>query len=379
MIIGFDGRTLQDRYWSGVSQFSGQLLDGLLALDRDNEYRLFFSGWRAQAPAEYSGRVRSKCLRWPNKIVNYAALRPFGRPRLDRYLGADIFYQPHLNYTGLARPERSLLTLHDLSFLRRPDLFPWRKELWHRALSVRRLVRDFGSVIAVSDHTRRDAIDLLGLDPDRVRTIHSGVDERFFTVPEAAQLLAAKRRYRLPDRYVLYLGTIEPRKNIAGLIRAFSAVVSRDPDRREHLVLAGAWGWLNGPVKAALNASACRDRIHVLGYIDEADKPAIYRLADVFAYPSLYEGFGFPLLEAMASGRPVITGAFTSLPELVGPAGVLIDPEDETALADALAALLGNEAERSRRGGLGQERAHRFSWQNAVARYSAAFQAMGGA
>jgi glycosyltransferase involved in cell wall biosynthesis len=225
---------------------------------------------------------------------------------------------------------------------------------------ARAAVRRADHLLAISEHTRRDLIDLLGAPPAGVTVTHCGVDPTFRPL-DAAQVAAWRARYGLPERFILYVGTLEPRKNVPRLLDAYARLRRRGPV--PPLVLVGGRGWRHAAIDARLAALGLGDAVRFLGYVPAAELPLCYNAAGVFVYPSLYEGFGLPPLEALACGTPVVTSNAASLPEAVGDAAVLVDPRDPAALADALAAALADEPLRQRLRAAGLAQARRFSWR----------------
>jgi glycosyltransferase involved in cell wall biosynthesis len=254
----------------------------------------------------------------------------------------------------------SVITVHDLSFLFYPQNFPAFKRLYLRTftrLSVRRASR----VIAISENTRHDVVQQYGISPDKVDRIYYGLDPIFQPLP-AGQVADFKSRRGLPERFILFVGTLEPRKNVVRLIEAYARLPGNCPP----LLLVGGKGWLYDTILSRVEELNLTDRVHFIGYIPGEELPWWYNAADLFVYPSVYEGFGLPPLEAMACGVPVITSNVSSLPEVVGEAGVLVDPKDVQALAAAMDWVLGdvNQHEAMHAAGLAQAR--RFSWQEAA-------------
>lgn len=259
---------------------------------------------------------------------------------------ADVFHASNL----VRRPPRNMrltATLHDLTSLRMPELHTGgTKQADARFFDS--VVRRADGVIAVSHATKRDAVELLGLDAARVEVIHSGVADEFFD--------AAARTAKKP--YVLFVGTIEPRKNLDRLVAAWSGL-SPALRRRYELIIAGPRGWGELP----------KGEYKYLGYVPETELPALTAGATVFCYPSLYEGFGFPVAQAMAAGTPVITSCVSSLPEVAGDAALLVDPLDTSAIALALEQLLTDEALRDDLARRGRARAAGlFRWDLCAAR-----------
>lgn len=255
----------------------------------------------------------------------------------------------------------SVVTVYDLTFLLFPYLFRPLNRLylqWGTRFSLRRARQ----VIAISERTRQDLIRIYGLDPARVIVAPCGVDPAYCPSPaDPAESEALKARYHLPERFILYLGTLEPRKNLPHLIRAYA--LARQSAALPKLVLAGGRGWYDEPIDRAIAESGVQEEIVVTGYFPGPDLPALYRAAEAFVYPSLYEGFGLPPLEAMACGTPVIVSNASSLPEVVGDAGIQIPPEDEQSLADALAEVAHNDSLREDLRHRGLAQAARFTWE----------------
>ena len=289
-------------------------------------------------------------------------------PVLDRLAGsADIFHASSLVRRPPRRP-RLTTTLHDLTSWIMPELHPAANRLAdsHLAEHLRRAHR----IIAVSESTRDDAIRVLDIAPEKIVAIHSGVADAFFQVePEAVARVRA--RYRLTRPFVLSIGTVEPRKNIGGLISAYEALPAYLREEFE-LVLAGPMGWAD-------DATARRVRtVRYLGYVPEPEIAPLTAAATVFAYPSLYEGFGFPVAQAMAAGVPVITSNVSALPEIAGDAAVLVDPRSLAELRDALSRLLLDREIRERLSVRGRDRAQRFRWEACAAKSLRFFEEVAG-
>ncbi len=290
---------------------------------------------------------------------------------------AHFFHHPMDAFVGPARlfhatdhllpPFRvlpSVFTLHDLIFRLYPEThMPLNR--WFLTLMMPRFLRHADAVIAVSECTRRDAIRWYRIPEERIHVIYEGVDERFRPAPSEA-VEAVRARYRLPDRFILYVGTIEPRKNLPTLFAAYRLLLERWPDLG--LVVAGKPGWLTGGTFRALRELGLEERVRFLGYVPDEDLPPLYSAAAVFVFPSLYEGFGLPPLEAMACGTPVVVSDVSALPEIVGEAGLRVPPGDPAGWAVALEAVLvdGSLRERLREAGLRQ--AARFRWSEVARR-----------
>lgn len=377
MKIGIDVRCLAEGKRTGVEEYVIGLLEELFRQDTENEYVLFFNARRHDIPEIVSSwvsehpHVSVKAFRFPNKLLNLS-LWYLGWPKLDRLVGGtDVFFLPNLNFAAVSRDTKLVVTAHDLSFELFPETFSWKRRVWHFFVNFRRLVRRADAIIAVSQSTKSDLSAQYGIPEARISVIRSGIAERFAALSRNdPALLLVKERYGLPYRFILSLGTFEPRKNIVALIRAYEALMDlKHPVlSRYHLVLAGTRGWKCEDVYQAIEQSPHRDKIIVTGFVDDADKPALYSLASVFVYPSLYEGFGFPPLEAMACGVPVIASHSASLPEVVGDAGIMIDPYRPDELFRALDETLRDQELLQSLRTRGLARAASFSWQETARR-----------
>jgi glycosyltransferase involved in cell wall biosynthesis len=278
------------------------------------------------------------------------------QPRAASRAGVDLLHGPA--FVGpLTSDCPFVITVHDLSFLFYPQGFRPLNRIYLQfltQLSARRARR----VIAVSHSTKRDLVQHYGLPPDKVDVIHNGVDASFRPLP-TDQVAEFRSRSRLPGRFVLFVGTLEPRKNVAGLIEAYA----RLPKERPPLLLVGGKGWLYDDIFARVEALNLSDEVHFVGYVPAEDLPYWYNAAELFVYPSLYEGFGLPPLEAMACGTAVITSTASSLPEVVGEAGLLVDPAEPAALARAMEQVLSDRELRETVRAAGRVRAQGFSWE----------------
>src|ERR1035441_9532303 len=285
-------------------------------------------------------------------LAALAASNYTSAPVMDWVAGdADIFHASSLTFKT-PRRARLTITIHDLTSWLMPELHPAANRRADQNLAA--LARRAHRVIAVSECTRQDAIRVLGIAPEKIDVIHSGVAESFFHVEESA-VAAVRARYSLGKPFILSVGTIEPRKNTDALLSAYQAL---PPSLREQfdLVLAGPMGW------AAASTMERVRRVRYLGYVPETDIAPLTAAATVFAYPSLYEGFGFPVAQAMAAGVPVITSNVSSLPEIAGDAAVLIDPRSLAELRDGLSRLLLSPDVRAQLAARGRERAELFQW-----------------
>ena len=351
MRIAIDVRSLMEGRLSGVEVYTIQLLKALTSLAIDAEWQLFYNSFRPVSMPPFA-HVAWRPFRWPNKLLN-ASQYIFAQPTWDRLVPADVFFMPNVRLMPLKPQTPLVVTAHDLSFERFPDFYSPKRRLWHRLMRPRELFQRADHIIAVSAATREDIMDLYGIEEERISVIYSGVN-----LPEGEEV---RRWRRLPERFILYLGTLEPRKNVVSLVEAFSAIA---PDIVQDLVIAGSPGWLEKPLERAIALSPARQRIHQIGFVPDHLKASLYREADLFVYPSFYEGFGFPPLEALLAGTPVVTSYNSALPEVVGEWATLINPYKPAELAAVILELL-REPKAVSEAAQRQIR-ERFSWDRAA-------------
>lgn len=353
---------------AGVSHYIEQLLLHLAGIDQPHQYTVYTTRGLDQTALGLPHHFRVQPSRLPT--INPRVRIPweqFFAPLLLRQIRADLFHGT-LNVAPLACPVPTVITIHDLAFIRFPATF----RAYNRTyldLATRMSARRAARILTVSEHTRREVIGLLGVPAERV-VVTPNAARRHFRPPDPAALAAFRAHHDLPDRFVLYVGTLEPRKNLTGLLAAY-AQVARQTDTP--LLIGGGKGWLYEPVFAQLEQLGLRDRVHFVGYIDEAELPLWYAAATLFVFPSIYEGFGMPPLEAMACGTPVVTSNTSSLPEVVGTAGVMVPPTNIDQLAAAILRVLGDADLRSELRARGLQQAAHFSWRATAERTLAAY------
>jgi glycosyltransferase involved in cell wall biosynthesis len=253
-----------------------------------------------------------------------------------------------------------VITVHDLSYLFFPQSFRTLNRSYLQTFT-RLSVRQARRVIAVSESTKRDLVQQYGLSPGKVDVVHNGVDAGFQPLP-AGQVVAFRKEKGLPDRFILFVGTLEPRKNVVRLVEAYA----RLPKDRPPLMLVGGKGWLYDEIFARVEALGLSGEVRFVGYVPADALPWWYNAADLFVYPSLYEGFGLPPLEAMACGTAVISSTASSLPEVVAQAGLLIDPAEPEALAKAMEQVLADREMRKQMESAGLVQAKNFSWEKSA-------------
>lgn len=381
MRIGVDIRPLMDDYYGGVSEYAYNLVRSITEADKDNEYALFYNARRGGSPNIQSLKRENVSFvekRIPNKLFNLGCQKILKAPKLDRLAGADIFFAPNMGFISLSKNCPKVLAVHDVSFLKHSEFFSLKRKLWHFLVDIKRFARQFDLIIAVSQSTKNDLVGFCGLDPERIKVVYSGISRDFFREKSSSEKLsAAREKYGLPERFIFSLSAIEPRKNLDGLIRAFDDLLARRRRFRGlELVIAGIPGWKQNRIFAARERSRFKEKIRFIGYVDRRDKKAIYELSELFVYASHYEGFGFPPLEAMAAGCPVIVSANSSLAEIMGAAALPVNGNKISHLSRALALIASGQSLREDLIKKGKKLAEGFFWEKTAQEYISLFNGL---
>jgi glycosyltransferase involved in cell wall biosynthesis len=359
----------------GIGRYTRGLITALAQLDHQNQYTLL-----ATADSPLAGlqtfhshpNFNYKVYPLPERWLTIAWHRFYLPLPVEWFAGPlDLFHSPNFILPPTHRA-KTLLTVHDLSFIRHPQGAVASLRNWLNQVVPRSLARA-DHILADSASTRQDLIEIFKLNPAEITVVGAGVDERFHPITDPASLATVQQRYRLPveDKFILGLGTLEPRKNFTGLIAAFSQSFVRET---HHLVIAGGKGWLYDEIFTAARTSPVADRIHLIGFVADDDLPALYSLADIFAFPSHYEGFGIPVIEAMACGTPVICANNSCLPEVAGQSALQVTATDTAALAEALVQLATDSSLREQAIGEGFRQVQKFTWPAATNRLLSVYQ-----
>ncbi len=358
----------------GIGRYTRELIAALARLDDRTDYRLFAAGMpSSKLPAppgpNFTWKPARLSAKWFARLWHRARL-PIP---IEVWAGTvRLLHAPDFTLPPVRQGTRTLLTVHDLSFVRAPETTTASLRAYlNRA--VPHSVARADHVLADSQATRQDLIDLYGTPPDKISVLYGGVDARFAPVEDRDIVQIVRARYGIGEgSFILSVGTVQPRKNYVRLVEALHRLDR--PDLR--LVIVGGKGWLDDPLYRRIEALKMEKQVRLLGFVRDEDLPTLYSTAEVFAFPSLYEGFGLPLLEAMACGVPVVASRTSSLPEVVGEAGLLVDPHDVDGLADALTHVLSDTELRQKLIALGHRRARQFTWERAAGQLRAQYAAL---
>ncbi len=361
---------------TGVGQYARRLVEGLQDLPDVDEVDIFDGNDIIALPAFLRGlrghAVTDRHEKWKKLVRSHV---PFCREMVARYRASRfqkesrrgkwaVYHEP--NYVSQQYSGVVVTTICDMSFIRYPHFLPKDRLQWLRR-NLRNSISRSDAIIAISQFTRREILDLCPeVDPARVFVTPLGIDPDYapLTAPDAASK-AARRHLRLPPKFILYLGTLEPRKNLQGLLTAFRQLPD-EVQRTYPLVLAGTTGWREHYFRRSINDLNRKGLLYELGYVDRRHVPSLMRAASVFCFPSFYEGFGLPPLEAAACGTPVVCSNAASLPEVMGDAAVYVDPNSTKEMAAALLIVLEDAELRSTLRKVGPKHAAQFTWEKCV-------------
>ena len=362
--IGIDAR-LTYYHQGGISRYIAHLIPELAALDARDDYVILHSRKDRRNLAASPNQRRVACWTPSHHRFERLALALEVAP-----LGLDLLHSPDF-IPPLGGRWKSVITIHDLSFLHFPETKDAASQRYYNG-QIDAAVARADAILADSEATRQDVIALLRVPPEKVTTVWAGIDPSFSPAPPE-EIRRVRKAHHLPADYVLFVGTIEPRKNLDGLMRAYAALAADLPDLPP-LAVVGRRGWLNDPAHALPSTLGIADRMCWVEDIPDGDLPALYSGASVLCLPSLFEGFGFPVLEAMACGAPVVTSDRGSLPEVAGDAAILVSPDDPSSIADGLRRALTDTllaADLRRRGFV---QAARFTWAETARRALAVYR-----
>lgn len=355
--IGYDATPLIGNR-VGIGNYTGRLIAALLEANPQWQYWLYSNRPLGELEPALSNAVqvggylsRSRWL-WIQLML----------PKLIDRSQVDLFHFTN-GLAPLWQRKPFILSIYDASLYLYGRYHP-RARLLAMRLLLPLAARRAKAIITSSESARKDLLRVLSLPEEQVTVIYGAAPDNYERVNDKVKLEAVKKKYRLPEEFLLYVGTLEPRKNLVRLIRAHRQILSKGYSHE--LVMVGPWGWSMNGFCRLIDDLGLRNKIHFLGYVPAEDLPGLYSLATVFVFPSLYEGFGLPPLEAMACGTPVLSSNNSSLAEVCADAAYLVDPQDEDGLAEGMMDLLDDSERRFELGWLGSQRAKEFSWERAA-------------
>ena len=366
MKIGIDIRCLMSRYRSGVGEYTYNAVGNILKLDRQNQYFLFYNSFSKvgnNLPDWGYPNVQFVKYRWPNKLFNL--LQFFGFAKLDKLCGGvDVFWLPNWHFASFSKKCKLIVTVHDLSHAVHPEFLSLKRRLWHKLLRIKKLFRRADKIIAVSKSTENDLVELFEIDPSKIDQIYSGVNN--YSEISLTKVNKVKQKFGIKNEFIFSISTLEPRKNIEGIILSYTKLRIENPNLDVDLVIAGGNGWRYEKIYRLREKSEFRKQIKIIGYISSEEKQCLYSCAKLFVYPSFYEGFGIPPLEAMSCKCPVITGINSSLSEIVGSAGILINVWNLSEISFAMKHLLINDGVKKSMTEDARKRVETFSWEESA-------------
>ncbi len=365
MRVAIDARKLHD---FGIGTYIRNLLLHLARLDRKSEFVLLVSGPDLGLAAELGPNFRTVLEGSPN----YSLSEQVHIPWTLRRERPDVFHAPHY-VLPIGVGCRSVVTIHDCIHLMFPQYLQHRLGYAYARASIWNAARKSARILTVSEASKRDILRFFDVAPEKIEVIYNAIDEHFWNRPDEGDVSRVRERYQLNSRFVLYVGNIKPHKNLVRLIEAFDLVRKRGLDDVKLLIIGDEISKLPA-LRRAVHSHKLHKEVRFLGYVRDDTLAILYRLASAFAFPSLYEGFGLPALEAMASGTPVVTSNVSSLPEVAGGAAVLVDPYSIDSIAEGLVQVLTDPALAAELGRRGLVRARDFSWERSVARTHAIYR-----
>ena len=358
MRVAFDGTTLRPGR-TGVGYYTEHLLQHLAAEGPEDDI-IVLSNRPVETTKPLPSHVRVVTSGWRLPRIVWMQSQA---PRLLERLQPDVVHFTN-GIVPMASPVPVVVTIHDMSLTLYPGYHPPRRVLLNRPM-VNLAARRADAIITVSESSKRDIVRSYGLSPERVHVVHEAAAPAFKPIHDLGELTRVRRQYGLADRFILYVGTIEPRKNLPKLIEAF-ARRRRRGDLTHQLVCAGPYGWLSRDIEALIDRLQVNDSVLFTGYVPFHDLATLYNLAEMFVFPSIYEGFGLPVIEAMACGTPVITGHVAALEEVAGGAVEHVEALEVEAIGDALVRLAQDRDRRQALVRAGLQRAQHFSWARAA-------------
>lgn len=366
MTIFFDARPLLSKIKSGIPEYAKNLTKAIIELNQIKNYQLLFFA------NNYHNKNISSHLISPKQVINFRFSNKlfilsnflFSLPKIDKMVPADIFYSFHFDILSLSSPQKRILTVHDLSFLYFPEFFNWKINIWHKVQKLKKQLQEAGQIITVSNFTKNTILERYKIDEDRIKVIYPGISSTYFKLNKDDPTLKVFQKTKKIDYpFILNVSTIEPRKNHLGLFEAFRLLKTKKKFKDFKLVIVGEKGWKYKDIIKYVFEHRLEKEIIFWGKAKEEELLYLYNLSTVFVFPSFFEGFGFPPLEAQSCGTPVISSSRTSLPEVLGDSAVFVDPYKVYDLENALEEVILNENLREGLIEKGLKNVVKFKWE----------------
>lgn len=365
---------------TGVSGYTKEVVSSLLA-NTANEYRLFYNGYNMNSlPGDWLKNPKVSVLNWhmPNKLFHLTT-RLFNFPSLANQKDIDLVFSPHFHLLPSGNIPR-VVTFHDLSFIHYPQFFSPKQRAWHWWQNYAKQAREATRIVAVSEYTKTDLVNILKIPAEKITVIYSGIGKEFKKISkDDSMLLKYQMQEKLHKPFFLFVGTLEPRKNIPTLIKAFS-LLKKNPQFSDYeLIIAGRPGYRANEIYKTIkecfgSLTSEHGFVRFLSNVSDAERPLLYNLAQAFVFPSWFEGFGFPPLEAQACGTPVVASDRTSVPEILGESALYFSPWKTAELCEQMARVATDNQLRQKLIQQGLENAKQFTWERATKQLNKVFE-----
>ena len=378
MKIGIDVRVLGQGGYGGVAEYIKNVVPLLVLNNKEHFFYLFYNSFFDRGVdvlgilgLKVCDNVRLYNFRYPNKVLFFSSY--FNGLKFDRMMGVndmDVFFSPHILPVSLSADIPRVVMFHDLSFVHFPDFFDLKRRLWHFYVQPKKQAQKADIIITPSMNTKNDLIELYGVESAKIHNIPLGASKVEYNDDSFEKF---RKEFSIPEKYILSLCTFEPRKNIVGIIRAFEIACQDRSMDGVSLVISGGAGWKYDDIITEYLSASVRSRIIITGAVQDKYKWGLYKNAMAFVFPSFYEGFGLPPLEAMSCGVPVICSFTSSLPEVIGDSAILVDPYNVPVIAKSIVEIVSDERLRNDLSKKGTERARQFSWEKTAEQTMAIF------
>ncbi len=364
MKIFIDTRSLDAKIISGIPEYTRFLVKNLTEMYPEEKYLFFSNGFHRKRNPSSAENLPGKTINYgiPNKIWD-TTNRFSHLPNIDKLVKADVYLSPHIDILSFKEPRKHILTIHDLSFIFHKEFFTWRKNFWHWRQNYQKQIKEAGCVIAVSDFTRQNILDHFRIAEGKVVRIYPGINPYYKQLGAKDDgLTTFRKQKKISYPFILHVGTLEPRKNAIGAIRSFNILKEKKEFRDLRFILVGTRGWLYEKIVAEIAASPFEKDILLWGRATEEELRYLYNLAAAFVYPSFFEGFAFPCLEAQACGTPVIASDRGPLPETLGESAFFVNPWKVYEIGMAMESILSHNNKRDELVKAGFENVKKFNW-----------------